>query len=259
MLRRELRAIRIAINELYEAIENHSEAIHAAEERNRNEPSPANPIQAIVSFDDETKGDTQRESNRQYGVQNSIRWAAWLAFGAASIYAGIAAITYWEIQRSTNAAIEAERPWIGVIQNAVGVEGFRIDMGQPTNDGGKLIIRGGVNLIFRNGGRSPAYIDLAEVGYNIYEHFPSNPESICPLRVDPNTKSLIPGAEATIGCVLNGGIIDKLSAPGQTLYVFGRVEYRDVRTQKSYFMHVCKQFFLKTKGPELCVTYNDAN
>jgi hypothetical protein len=102
-----MRRIFDAVKGVEKAIQENTKSIHSGEETNRNKPATTQPIQAVISFDDKTKGDTQAESNRQYGAQNSIRWAAWCAFGAATIYAGIAACQLREMRKATVAATTA--------------------------------------------------------------------------------------------------------------------------------------------------------
>lgn len=120
-LRLELRAIRSAIEELRKAIEEHASTIHATEERERYEHSARKTVNAVVAFDDKTVRDTQAENERQYRTQRSIKHAAWSAFAAAVIYAGIAAYQAKEMrratiaaQRSADAAYTELRPWVKI-------------------------------------------------------------------------------------------------------------------------------------------------
>jgi len=103
-LRRELTAIRTRIEELRDSIQEHSKAIHAAGVSKRNEDSTVKTVHAVIAYDDQTLRDTQREYDRQHGNQNSIRWAAWFAFGAATIYAAIAAFQWREMRKATEYA-----------------------------------------------------------------------------------------------------------------------------------------------------------
>jgi len=100
-LRLELRALRHAVNELYAAIKQHSEATYAAEQSERNKPTAAQTVQAVVSFYHETKRNTETENKKQRGIQSSIRFAAWFAFGAAIIYATIAVFQWCEMHKTT--------------------------------------------------------------------------------------------------------------------------------------------------------------
>jgi hypothetical protein len=113
----------MAIETLKNAIEHHAKAVSTTENADRHPPSTIQAVKAVVSFDDKTVTDTQTENNRQYRVQNSIRWAAWCAFVAATIYAGIAAYQAYQARKGVKAATEAnaitqkhfalsERPWL---------------------------------------------------------------------------------------------------------------------------------------------------
>jgi len=118
-LRAEIRALRDELDKLHKAIEEHAEAIHAAEERKRHERTTRNTVNAVVAFDDKTIRDTQTENHRQYRTQNSIRRAAWCAFFAATIYAFIAAYQANEMRKTALASQgqlalmrDADRPWV---------------------------------------------------------------------------------------------------------------------------------------------------
>ncbi len=93
-------------------IDEHTEAISAADERKQQQEKIrqkwANEVLAEYK---QSEGNKASNDNRNYGVQNSLRWAAWLAFLAAAIYAFVAARqlrtmnrTYGEIQKQTKAA-----------------------------------------------------------------------------------------------------------------------------------------------------------
>lgn len=108
-LRFGLRTLRIAVVELTNAIKEHSSAIHAQNEVDRNKKFPTDPKHIIVSHDEETVRNAKHEQDRQYRTQNSIKTAAWCAFGAAVIYAGIAAFQWNEMHTAT--IILAARLW----------------------------------------------------------------------------------------------------------------------------------------------------
>jgi hypothetical protein len=80
-------------------------------------------VNAVVFNDDQAIRDSKAEQDRQYRTQNSIRKAAWCAFGAAAIYAGIASFQWREMHNATLAAERtalaaqqqfemSERPWV---------------------------------------------------------------------------------------------------------------------------------------------------
>jgi hypothetical protein len=68
-----LLSIRTWIRDVQNALQNHSESDHVAEEIKRGQDFPRQPIRAVVSFDDETIRTTKAEGDRQYGTQNSIK------------------------------------------------------------------------------------------------------------------------------------------------------------------------------------------
>jgi prefoldin subunit 5 len=100
-LKDELAGIRSQMGELRDSIYEHSKAEDTREQRRTQEE---------IAREDRVR----TENKRHYDVQNSIRWATWCAFGAAVIYAGIAAFTYSqiskqypELKKSADAAKEA--------------------------------------------------------------------------------------------------------------------------------------------------------
>jgi hypothetical protein len=103
-----------------------TESIRASDKRREQEQS-VQPLwlDPVLAKHDESERNRTTSDDRQYRVQNWIRWAAWSTFLAASVYAGITAYyasitrhqlkemqTQTRIQR--NAAINQERAWIGL-------------------------------------------------------------------------------------------------------------------------------------------------
>jgi len=156
-LRRDLATIAERLGRLCVVIEKHYGAEHAAEEGKGQEEPARQPIQAVISYDEKTVRNKEAEQNKQHAVQNSIKWAAWCAFWAATAYAAISLFVYCQIRRSTAAAIaqvsvmreqfeNADRPWISV--SAVMLHGIRFATGTPP----QLFFK----LTFRNIGKSTA-------------------------------------------------------------------------------------------------------
>jgi hypothetical protein len=118
-----LLVLRARIREIQDTLPAHGESDHTANEVERGEDFPRQPIRALISFDDETIRNTQSEAQRQYATQNSIKKAAWAAVVAASIYALIS-LAQWSqmlkqskianmaLQRSTESFRIDERAWI---------------------------------------------------------------------------------------------------------------------------------------------------
>ena len=126
-LRVELRALRLAINELRDGIAKRRDTVSTAEKEWRDKPSPIQSVKAVISFDEDTKRDTKAENKCQYSAQNGIRKATWCAFGAAVIYAGLAAWQACTFSRQLRTQEEQlatqrteftaeNRPWIGLEQ-----------------------------------------------------------------------------------------------------------------------------------------------
>jgi hypothetical protein len=77
------------------------DSIRTAQERERQLDSSPRLIRSEISFDDASKAENKTEADRQYRVQNGIRWSAFLAFCAALIYAGIALYQWIEMRNQT--------------------------------------------------------------------------------------------------------------------------------------------------------------
>lgn len=111
----ELRRIADAVGVLHADAQQQIKAANAAQERHHKQQEIA-PLwlNDVIAKYEETEGNKAANDNRHYRVQNSIRWATWCAFIAASVYGGIAALqlrtmrtTYKEIERQTKAAQNA--------------------------------------------------------------------------------------------------------------------------------------------------------
>jgi hypothetical protein len=121
-LRAELRAIRDAIEELRTAIDNHSETVHAAEESRSKDYAIPKRLQVLVSHDEEIK----EGEHKSYTAQENIKKWTKRAVIAASTYAFIAALQYWEMRIQTKQVAKQfeaqQRPW---------VDGGEIEFRQP--------------------------------------------------------------------------------------------------------------------------------
>lgn len=92
---------------LLETVRDVKQAIHTENktiEAMKNAPPE---IRAEVRFDEQTAREIKGDQNQNYRVQNSIRRAAWFAFFAAVIYAGIAAYQAYLMRQATEAAQSA--------------------------------------------------------------------------------------------------------------------------------------------------------
>lgn len=106
-LRRDLQALRSRLEELRDAIHDYSKSISAVEESRRANGPPT--VNAVVAYESETSQNARNEFRKQLRVQKYLTIGTWLAFGAAVIYATIAARqlratnnTYQQIQKQTD-------------------------------------------------------------------------------------------------------------------------------------------------------------
>jgi hypothetical protein len=91
-LRRELRAVRFAIDELRKAIQKHSETIRAAEEAQEHTQCRREPMPVVVTLDDKTVSETTRQNQTQNTIQGAIRNWTMGAVLAASFYGAVAVL-----------------------------------------------------------------------------------------------------------------------------------------------------------------------
>jgi hypothetical protein len=112
-IRQYLMAARAWLRKVQDAIQQQSETQHDCDEVDRGERSPAQPLRAVVSFDDETVRATKAESERQHTTQEGIKKATWAAVMAASAYALITILIWCQTIRQTNVATAALRQSIG--------------------------------------------------------------------------------------------------------------------------------------------------
>lgn len=78
-----------------------SDDIRVAQERSKHQRD-TRPIwlDPILAKYEQSEGNQQKDEDRQYGVQNSLRRATWFAVAAATLYAGITAWQTYEIRRN---------------------------------------------------------------------------------------------------------------------------------------------------------------
>jgi len=113
-----LLTLRAWTRKIHDALPNHAESEHGADEGERDEEFPPDRVRAVVSFDDETIRTTQAEAERQYTTQNSLKNATWAAFVAVSIYALITTLMWCQMIKQTRIASAALRQ---------STESFRVD------------------------------------------------------------------------------------------------------------------------------------
>jgi hypothetical protein len=108
--------VRAWIRDIQHTIRERSEPQDVREEGKRNKQFPPDKVRAVVSFDDETIGRSQAEEGRKQATQESIKNAAWSAFGAATIYALISMLIWCQMIKQNRIATQAlevaNRPWV---------------------------------------------------------------------------------------------------------------------------------------------------
>jgi hypothetical protein len=150
-----------------------------------------------------------------------------------------------EAHVSNLTAADADRPWMGALFTSSDFEDGKV----PT-----------YTLTFGNSGRRPAKLIDTSVGAGPFVTFPVEPKY--DIASTPSTGLVVPGQSAVT--TWSGNIVNfsQASIPGQTFYVFGKIDYRDVRTGKAYWTHVCWQYDLNVPnvkpGFYNCSQYNDA-
>lgn len=170
-LLRTLNAVKVRVEELCDAIQEHSRTIRSAGESEDRKKWPAEALKAVIAYDDNTASDAKAEQNRQYRVQNSIRWAAWSAFAAATIYSGVAALQLYQMRKATQAAVksayeaqqanrdardrfrEEERPYVWLTSNGLGAPEFIPAASNPSSPSGQVIW----TWHYTNYGKTPAF------------------------------------------------------------------------------------------------------
>lgn len=168
-LRREIATLSARLGELVRALEEQTMAERNAHERERKQEDSSDlptKVHAVVTFDEQTVRDGKADAKKDRSVQSSVRWAAWGAFFAASVYGCIAFLQLQEMIKVTGAnaqAVEAaqlatkvsattlratidqfhldQRAWV-VVKDPVA----RIELDQP----------GEVSVSFTNTGKTPA-------------------------------------------------------------------------------------------------------
>lgn len=109
---REFAGIPRQLEGIRKTFERYAEIIGAANARHYGEDKPRHEkLEKLLAEREQSKGGQSHHETRQYRVQNSIRWATWLAFGAAAIYAAVAGYQLVELRRSIEVS---NRAWIGV-------------------------------------------------------------------------------------------------------------------------------------------------
>jgi hypothetical protein len=169
-----MRRLLETVKDIKQAINKQTRTAHEQQERQEKQEKPKQEIRAEIRFNEQTVRDSEAKQKRNYSVQNSIRWAAWAAFIAASVYAGIAALQAIATQGQLDLAHEVyestRRPYIGIEE--IKIEPFGTDPRGSDQD-----LKLGAH--FKNYGASPAEDVTLEIDLwvnNIKKPRPYSPE-----------------------------------------------------------------------------------
>lgn len=93
------------LRRISESLKQDKETVQAEQERD-GQKDQVRPIwlEEVFAKHDQTEGNRSANDDRNYRVQNSLRWATWAAFIAASIYGAIAACQLYAIRESNKTA-----------------------------------------------------------------------------------------------------------------------------------------------------------
>jgi hypothetical protein len=132
------------LNEIKEAIEKHTKTHRPQDEHQQEKRNVPMEVRSEVRFDDQTVGNESSDKDKDRRIQNSIKRAAWSAFVAAFVYAGISGYqTYLNRQ-----ALIATQKSVGDFEAAQAAE-ISVDFA-PTVKQGKpgqgLIIDGTIDV-----------------------------------------------------------------------------------------------------------------
>lgn len=167
-----MRRLLEAVKDIKQGLRRQAEALRAENQNQEKKGNIPPEIKAEIRFDRQTLEETKTEQNRTFQVQNSLRWATWLAFAAAAIYAGVATWQGNEMRKATvasssaaetakQALVRGQRPWVGP-ENEPNVALNR------SNEG----IQSVIVIPIRNYGLSPAfhisyYLEPLDIGNSL--------------------------------------------------------------------------------------------
>jgi hypothetical protein len=148
--------------------------------------------------------------------------------------------------------VDADRPWMGM-----GLDVSPLEVGKNPV----------AHMLIVNSGKRPAQVDIANLQADFFPNgFPKNP----PYFFTPTTRSrnfIVPGS--SLGLTMNlfqsnliASDLDLLNSGKTVLYVYAKVDYRDIKDRSSHFTHGCWRYLPKTvvrdAGFVTCAEYNEA-
>jgi hypothetical protein len=256
---REFSGIPQSLNAIRKRIEDHTEADNQAKERDYQQQEVRQKwLDKVFAEYEQTKGNRQTNENRQYGVQNSLRWAAWLTFVAAALY-GFISLLLWMNAREQ---LEIEqRGWLVFDSNysddkiTEGLQATKPDIAIPFRlvNLGKTPIRaiaGFVTVEEHPKGEPPAFrqnsdhITKIRVGI-IYPGFDFSHET--------EVKELVDGGMTVPTSTIKREQFNK----GEIVFnVWGELSYVDV-FQRAHWVHFCHAITNNPLGKtKECADYN---
>jgi hypothetical protein len=272
--RKELASIGEHLGFLNETIRQNADSAKAAEERHGRDEESGESKRRVVSFDDQSKREDQANKDREFRLQNSIRWATWFAVIAASLYSFVAYRQYRELIDSTGAAQDAvhesresrqeaqqafhasvdqthldERAWVGVTLAGI-VPSSKI------NAGDEFIVQ----IVVKNTGKTPSVETRPYIHWNILG--PNDPlVAPGPKPTQSSINTFFPNSPFALNTAkmrFGDAQIPKLVAGTDVFRVWGEVEYEDI-FQGKHWTHFC--FYLATDLTNLiaCHMYNETD
>jgi hypothetical protein len=250
---------------IHRDLKQHAEAVTAAKKSDEQkwdiQPVWLEPVLAKYQ---EPVGDKNANDKRQYRVQNSIRWATWSAFIAASIYA---AITLYVAKQTRRAADYAEsqaniaqrgfdeahinvlmdqRAWVGVSRIPV------INLAADSN--------AFIGVVIKNTGKTPALKNRTKFVLDIHPSG-TGPNIRYNTRTYDSVSVVQPGQEEILPVGTHTYITKRraeaLKVGSIEAYVYGKILYVDIFGA----CHRTMFCFSVQPGefPTPCATYNDAD
>jgi hypothetical protein len=253
-LRRHLRLFWNAFRQIQEDVD----SIRAQQERNEQQRN-IQPVwlDPVISEYKQAETDKKTNEDRHYSVQNSLRWATWLAFGAATVYAGISYTQWRDAKR--NFRVD-QRAWIGV---QFPPTPFNVQPGGTVE----------VPFVVVNSGKTPAksvsgqfvtftFSKEEPVAFNFDHGWDLTYPVLFPNQPIPSKSILIsfgtPKSDPAQIQIITPPIQAALTQEGAYLATYGWLSYMDV-FGKWHWIHACATSSPSgtSKLTKECVLYND--
>ena len=263
--------------ELRHALQQQTDAIRQstkAARDNKQQPLPMPlPVVAELQLPETEKTQRRTEYRESRTLQIWLTVGTWLAFLAASIYAGI---TYYQLKTANEAlndnrksgaeqlsklgeqvaqlktanqiAVDAERPWIGINFTVRELDASTL---QST-------------VWYANSGRRPAKLIASYFYWHVYKSLPDSPLYV-PLKTDIRGQGIIvPNSNMTNSqsfSKITEQASKELVRNGEHVFIYAKMEYEDVSTHQRHWVHGCIEYFPgfqnAANGWVNCSTYND--